>query len=340
MKRVVATSLVLLALTAVSAFAQGDRAQVVGFVKDQSGGVIPGATVTAVNSQTRLSWTSITDAKGYYVFPALPPGLYEIAVELQGFKKWIQTGMTLDAASSSTLDVVLETGALAETVTVTAEATPLQSDVTIRKTVEAKDIELMSFSGRNPIGVVSLKAGVVGGAFNSRGFDDLGNGGFNINGSRPEENNITIDGAVGIRTRSSGNIIGIQNVDALQEVQVLTANYMPEYRPRQWWSNPLRHQEREQSLQRQRIVLLPRRLPAGQHVDAQSQYRTRSKTAVRRSSTTSNMPTRSAALCRAVGSEIASSFSAHRSMSTSSSSTPTRQPCRLRRCGAATSASC
>jgi hypothetical protein len=74
-----------------------------------------------------------------------------------------------------------------------------------------------------------LKAGVNGGNFNSRGFGDLGNGGFNINGSRADENNITIDGATAIRTRSSGAIIGIQNVDAIQEVQVLTANYMPEY---------------------------------------------------------------------------------------------------------------
>lgn len=229
MRRILMTSLVLVAIAALPAFGQGDRGQVAGFVKDQSGGVIPGATVTAVNSQTRLAWTSVTDARGYYVFPALPPGAYEIAVELQGFKKWIQTGMTLDAASSSTVDVTLETGALAETVTVMAEATPLQSDVAIRKTVEAKDIELMSFSGRNPIGVVSLKAGVMGGAFNSRGFDDLGNGGFNINGSRADENTISVDGAVAVRTRSSGAIIGIQNVDAVQEVQVLTANYMPEY---------------------------------------------------------------------------------------------------------------
>ena len=66
----------------------------------------------------------------------------------------------------------------------TAEATPLQTDVAVRKTVEAKDIELMSFSGRNAIGVVSLKAGVMGGAYNSRNFDDLGNSSFNINGSR------------------------------------------------------------------------------------------------------------------------------------------------------------
>ena len=105
----------------------------------------------------------------------------------------------------------------------------LQTDVALRKTVESKDIEQLSFSGRNPIGVVGLKAGVVGGSFNNYGFADLGNGGFNINGSRSDENNITVDGATAIRTRSSGAIIGIQNVDAIQEVQVLTANYMPEY---------------------------------------------------------------------------------------------------------------
>src|SRR5690606_34154403 len=72
-------------------------------------------------------------------------------------------------------------------------------------------------------------AGVSGGSFNNYGFSSLSNGGFNINGSRADENNITVDGATAIRTRSSGAVIGVQNVDALQEVQVLTGNYMPEY---------------------------------------------------------------------------------------------------------------
>jgi hypothetical protein len=217
------------ALAATPAFAQSDRGQITGFVKDQSGGVIPGATVTATNTQTQQQRISVTDPTGYYVLPALPPGVYDVSIELDGFKKWTRTGVILDAASSASLQVTLETGTISESITVTAEATPLQTDVTVRKTIEAKDIELMAFSGRNPIGVVGLKAGVMGGAFNSRGFDDLGNGGFNINGSRADENTISIDGAVGVRTRSTGTIIGVQNVDAVQEVQVLTANYMPEY---------------------------------------------------------------------------------------------------------------
>ena len=137
--------------------------------------------------------------------------------------------MQLDAAGSITIAFDLQTGELTEEVTVTAEAAPLQTDVALRKTVESKDIEQMSFSGRNPIGVAGLKAGVVGGSFNSYGFSSLSNGGYNINGSRADENNITVDGATAIRTRSSGAAIGVQNVDAIQEVQVLTGNYMPEF---------------------------------------------------------------------------------------------------------------
>ncbi len=219
----------LVALTPSPASAQLDRGQIAGFIKDQTGGVIPGATITATHAQTGVVRTVVTDGTGYYVFTAVTPGVYDVVVELQGFKKWMQTGVPMDAGASLKVDATLETGTINESVTVIAMSTPLQTDVTLRKTVEAKDIELLSFSGRNPIGVVGLKAGVVGGAFNSRGFDDLGNGGFNINGSRADENTISIDGAVGVRTRSTGTIIGVQNVDAVQEVQVLTANYLPEY---------------------------------------------------------------------------------------------------------------
>jgi hypothetical protein len=227
---IVLLTAIALVATAAPAFAQIDRGQISGFVKDQTAAVIPGATVTATNVQTRLAKTVVTDGTGYYVFTALTPGAYDVDVELQGFKKWVKTGVVLDASANITVDVTLQTGAVSESITVIAQSTPLQTDVALRKTVEAKDIELLSFSGRNPIGVVGLKAGVSGtGAFNSRGFDDLGNGSYNINGSRSDENTISIDGAVGVRTRSTGTIIGIQAVDAVQEVQVLTANYMPEY---------------------------------------------------------------------------------------------------------------
>jgi hypothetical protein len=216
-------------LSVSTAFAQFDRGQISGRVKDAQGGVVPGATVTGTNQLTQLSWNTVTDQTGFYTFPNLPAGRYNVAAELQGFKKALRQDVQLDAAGSLALDFALETGTVTEAVTVTAESPKLQSDVALRKTIESKDIEQLSFSGRNPIGVVGLKPGVTGGSFNNYNFSDLGNGGFSINGSRPDENNITVDGATAIRTRSSGAIVGIQNVDALQEVQVLTGNYMPEY---------------------------------------------------------------------------------------------------------------
>jgi len=212
-----------------TASAQFDRGQVSGRVKDAQGGVVPGVTVTVTNQQTQSSNTTVTDGTGFYTFPNLPAGKYNVTAELQGFKKALRENVQLDAAGSLVLDFGLETGALTEAVTVTAESPKLQTDVALRKTIESKDIEQIPFSGRNPIGVVGLKAGVTGGSFNNYGFSDLGNGGFNINGSRTDENNITVDGATAIRTRSNGAIVGIQNVDAIQEVQVLTGDYMPEY---------------------------------------------------------------------------------------------------------------
>src|SRR5829696_3373477 len=221
--------LLCFALLAIPAAAQFDRSQLSGRVKDAQGGLVPGATVVATNQQTQINSTAVTDAAGYFTFPNLSPGKYTVATELQGFKKSVRPDVQLDAAAAVTIDVTLETGALTESVTVTAESPLLQTDTSLRKTIESKDIEQLSFSGRNPIGVVGLKPGVVGGSFNNYNFSDLGNGGFSINGSRTDENNITVDGATAIRTRSNGAIVGIQNVDAIQEVQVLTGDYMPEY---------------------------------------------------------------------------------------------------------------
>ncbi len=227
--RVLAIAAAVALGSAGSAYAQLDRGTISGTVTDQQGAVIAGVTVTVTSKQTGEVRVGVTDGSGFYTFPNLPPGRYDVAAELQGFKKASRTDVQLDAGGAIRIDTVLEAGAITEEVTVTAEATPLQTDVAVRKTVEAKDLEMLSFSGRNPIGVPALKPGVVGGNFNNAGFAAFSNGGFSINGSRPDENTISVDGAVAIRTRSAGTIIGIQNVDSIQEVQVLSANYMPEY---------------------------------------------------------------------------------------------------------------
>src|SRR5207249_3523910 len=190
--RAAAWTAVLLLVAATSALAQFDRGTISGTIKDEQGGVMPGVTVTARHTQTQQTASTVTDSTGFYTFPTLLPGQYDVLAEIQGFKKVSRPAVQLDATAAVTLDFAMQTGVISEEVLVTASSPLLQTDVALRKTVEAKDIEQLAFSGRNPIGVVGLKAGVMGGNFNSRGFSDLGNGGFNINGSRSDENNITI----------------------------------------------------------------------------------------------------------------------------------------------------
>ncbi|HXG54484.1 MAG TPA: carboxypeptidase-like regulatory domain-containing protein, partial [Vicinamibacterales bacterium] len=193
-----AATLLMLLAGAAPTHAQFDRGTISGTVKDQQGAVVPGATVTATSAQTGQTRTTVTEGTGFYTFPNLQPGRYDVAIELAGFKKGSRTGVPLDAGGSVTMDFALEAGAVSEEVTVVAEVSPMQRDVAVRKTIEAKDLELLSFSGRNPIGVPALKAGVVGGNFNNAGFATFTNGGFSINGSRPDENTITVDGAVAL----------------------------------------------------------------------------------------------------------------------------------------------
>ena len=225
-------ALLAAALVAIAgpALAQFDRGQIAGIVKDETGGVIPGASVTATNVETRLSRTVVTDATGYYIVTALPPGGYDVEVELTGFKKWSQKNVRLDAAARLTLDATINPSAVSEMVTVVAKSTPLQFDTQNRKTIELKDVQDLALNGRNPISLAMLKAGIrPGNAPNTYLGDNLTTGGFNINGSRSDENLITVDGAIASRTRSTGAMIGALNVDAVEEVQVLTSNFLPEY---------------------------------------------------------------------------------------------------------------
>ncbi len=127
LQRLLACAVLLLAGS--PAFAQFERSRVAGTIKDQQGGVMPGVTVTATNQATNQAEVGVTDESGFYIFPSLAPGQYTISAELQGFKKATRTGVQLDAAGSITMDLTLETGALSEEVTVTADAALLQTDV-------------------------------------------------------------------------------------------------------------------------------------------------------------------------------------------------------------------
>ncbi len=210
-------------------FAQSDNTQLSGFVRDSAGAAITGAKVVVKNEGTNLEREATTNEEGYYVVSNVSPGFYTVSAEQTGFKRFESTNKKVDPGIAASLDATLEPGQVTETVSVVASTAAVETETsTVGKLVEAKQIEMSQLNGRNPLFLALLQPGVGGGALSGFSFG-LTSGGFNINGSRSQDNLITFDGAVAVRTRSNGTSIGVADVDSTQEVQILTANYNAEY---------------------------------------------------------------------------------------------------------------
>ena len=219
----------LLFLASFLAFAQSDTATIAGTVKDPTGAVIANAAVEIRNEATGLERRATTNEAGYFVVPNLPPGYYTVSIEATGFKKYVKTQNKLDPNVAATVNVSLDVGAVTETVEVVASVANIQTDTaTVGRLVEGEQIKNLSLNGRNPLFLALMKPGVRGGAMSGFSFG-LSSGGLSINGARTQDLLITYDGAVGIRTRANGTSIGTADLETIQEIQILTANYTAEY---------------------------------------------------------------------------------------------------------------
>ena len=216
-------------LVAFAAYAQSDNANVNGVITDPSGSAIPKAKITLKNQATGQTREAATNESGVYSIPTVPPGTYTLAVEAAGFKKYESTDNKVDPSVPANISAALTVGALTETVEVTGTIATLQTESgALGKVIEGKQIQDIQLNGRNPIFLALLKPGVRGGSLAGFSFD-LTTGGLNINGSRTQDNLITYDGAVAVRTRSNGTSIGTADLDQTAEVQVLTASYGAEF---------------------------------------------------------------------------------------------------------------
>ncbi len=212
------------------AVAQFDSGQISGFVRDATGSVVPGAVVTATNEGNQEQRTVTTNESGHYVFPNLVVGSYTISAQASGFSKFVQPGVKLSAADRLALDIELSVGTVSQAIEVKASAALMQTEsAQVSRTIEKRQIQDLTLNGRNPIFLALLKPGVRGGSISTFAPDDVTNGGFSINGGRGDEYLVMIDGAIATRTRSSGSMLGAQDVDTIQEVQILTADYSAEY---------------------------------------------------------------------------------------------------------------
>jgi len=107
--------------------AQETRGSILGSVKDPSGGVVPGVEVAVTNLDINVTTRTLTNDSGLFEVPLLMSGQYEISAELQGFKKYIRRGITLNVGSRVNIEIQLEIGQMTEAVTVTADEPLLET---------------------------------------------------------------------------------------------------------------------------------------------------------------------------------------------------------------------
>jgi len=228
-----AAIIVLIALGTCLAFGQGATGAISGVVRDTTGAVIPGVTITVKHIESGLTRTVITNETGGYSVQLLPVGAYEITTDLAGFKQQVRRGINLVVGQEAVVNLTLEVGTVAESVTVTGEApivnTTLASTTGVVNESQIKDLPL---NGRGFDQLMMVTPGTV----NYTSNVNLNGNFFSVVGRRPEENTFSINGIEYIGSNSAGQPIGpagasgqTLGVDAVREFNLLQHSYGAEY---------------------------------------------------------------------------------------------------------------
>ena len=206
--------------------AQIDTGRILGMVKDQSGAVIPGATVTLTNEGTNLSLTVTTGPTGYYMFPGIRIGNYRIEVEAKGFSKYVQSGVTLHVQEDAVVDATLVPGRVTQTIEVTAAAPVLQTqNASLGQTVESRVVNDLPLNGRNWTELAELGQGVT--YAQNIGSSPASVVNFEANGHPLEQNDYRLNG-INNNMEYWGGYVALPPPDAIAEFKVQTDNYSAE----------------------------------------------------------------------------------------------------------------
>jgi len=219
---------------AAAAFGQGDRGTITGTVSDQTGAVVPSASVQLKNTDTGAAYTVGSTNTGNFTLANLPAGTYELTVDAAGFKKFDRPGLQVQVAETVRVDVGLQVGAATDTVTVNAEAPLLKTEsgeVSHQVDYTAADqLPLFTTNGtggstglgniRDPLTVLNILPGA------QQTTDTV----LRINGLPSSSQTIMVEGMDATngmwRQQNQGTQ---QGVDAVQEVSVQTSNFAAEY---------------------------------------------------------------------------------------------------------------
>jgi hypothetical protein len=225
----VLTMFLFVALAIPSAsWTQVNKSNLMGIVRDQSGSAIPGVSIKAVNTATGATRQEISDQTGLYRFTLLDSGLYRLEAELQGFRQFVQDRVQLATGETTTIDIALSVGDLAESVQVTAETPLLRTETgALGTTVSTEVLNNLPLIGRNPYVFLTLAPGIQytgsPGALNP--WDVFGPADFTASGSEARSE-FLLDGIPNMRL----DVVSFSpSPDAVQEMRVQTNAYDAEF---------------------------------------------------------------------------------------------------------------
>jgi hypothetical protein len=212
--------------------AQSEVATLSGTVTDSTGAVLNNVSITVTNQGTNLSTSTVTNDTGRYFLPSLRPGVYTVTATLPGFKKFVDSALTLQVNQAARLDISLTVGDTAEQITVTADAPLLETETSGRGAViDQRKIVELPLNGRDYNLLAQLSPGVLTPTprLQSIGFKGV----FNVNGNRAFQNAFLLDGVDNTSYSNSfrgGNTQIVQpSIDALQEFKIQTNAYAAEF---------------------------------------------------------------------------------------------------------------
>ncbi|MGH9163876.1 MAG: carboxypeptidase regulatory-like domain-containing protein, partial [Vicinamibacteraceae bacterium] len=219
----------LLATPPSGARAQSGTSALQGRVTDEQGGVLPGATVVLTSAATSAMRESVSDETGAYQFLAMPPGRYELRVELSGFRTALVEDVTLQVDSTARTDVVLSVGNVVETVEVSAEPPVINTtDASIGNVISGTQIRELPLEGRNVVGLLSLQPGVTYIPVDDPNDPDNMDPRYGaVSGSRADQSSATLDGIdVNDAENQSAFTSALRvTLDSVEEFRVTTSNY-------------------------------------------------------------------------------------------------------------------
>jgi hypothetical protein len=208
------------------AFAQSFQGTLRGRVTDPSGSPAAGARITLTDEATTLNRSTVSNEQGEYVFSAVTPATYTVAIEATGFKKLERKGLEVATQALVTLDLTLELGQVTESVNVVADAPALETaDASTGQLIDSQKITDLPILGRNPFFEAKLGQGVVFAANPkfARMQDQNGNSQVSIAGGPLRTNNYLVDG-ISIADSNNRAVI-VPSPEAVQELKLQTTTY-------------------------------------------------------------------------------------------------------------------